>query len=70
MNDEYRALLEELENIKKDPSAVYDDQDRDEKILSEIVNIERRHIFGSGQASSSKRSRDVEDALRKHIIEG
>ena len=69
MNDEIYSVKEELRKFMTDPDSLYEDMGEADRVLSEIVSIERRHIFGSGVASASKRIKDVEDVVRKNCME-
>jgi len=57
--DDFEKIKAELEKINKDPSIVDTGEDDLTKALAEIIQIERKHLYGLDSTSTAKRRKEI-----------
>jgi hypothetical protein len=66
-NSELTDVLRELSEIKDNPS-ILDEQDSEmEKVLKEVIKIQRRHLYGLDKTSVRQRKDEIQKLLIKEL---
>lgn len=65
--DSYKDVINDLREIARDSSVLTQENDYIDKILLEVIKIERRHLYGLDTTSIQKRRKDIESLLDNHF---
>lgn len=64
---DFKATMEVLQDIKDHPDILDELDSEMDKVLKEIIKIERRHLYGLNSTSVSKRREAIQELLEQKL---